>query len=176
MFPSKLVFDLNANNLAIMINEVKNVPLKRSIQSIVYLPHFISWVVIGGILFSMLSPTVGILSIFGFSKNPLLEPSNFRTLIVLSDIWKEAGWGTVVYLAAITGISEELYEAATIDGANRFQKIWYITLPSIASTIAVLLILRTGTLTAGLTSYMYYKVQLLWMWVMYWTHLFTVMD
>ncbi|MFY9177019.1 MAG: ABC transporter permease subunit [Caldicoprobacterales bacterium] len=148
---SKLVFGFPMPIiLAIMINEVKNVPLKRSIQSIVYLPHFISWVVIGGILFSMLSPTVGILSIFGFSKNPLLEPSNFRTLIVLSDIWKEAGWGTVVYLAAITGISEELYEAATIDGANRFQKIWYITLPSIASTIAVLLILRTGTLlTAG---------------------------
>lgn len=141
--------------LALMINEVGQVPLKKSIQTIVYLPHFISWVVIGGVLTTILSPSVGITSYFGMTKNPLLEPSNFRIIVVLSDIWKEAGWGTVVYLAAITGISPDLYEAATVDGANRFQKIWHITIPAIAGTIAVMLILRTGSLLSAGFDQMY---------------------
>jgi len=106
--------------LAIMINEVSDLKLKKSIQTVIYLPHFISWVVIGGISYAILSPSVGILSIFGINKNPLLEPSDFRMLVVLSDIWKEAGWSTVVYLEAISGINQDLYEAATIDSANRF--------------------------------------------------------
>ncbi|WP_322176431.1 ABC transporter permease [Acutalibacter caecimuris] len=152
----KLIFSFPAPILlALMINEVSSVGLKRSIQTVVYLPHFISWVVIGGVLTTILSPSVGILSYFGLAKNPLLEPGNFRWMVVVSDIWKEAGWGTVVYLAAITNISPELYEAATVDGANRFQKILHITLPAIASTIAVMLILRTGSLLSAGFDQMY---------------------
>lgn len=141
--------------LAVMINEVSNLKLKKSIQTVIYLPHFISWVVIGGILYTILSPAVGILSLFNIKQNPLLDPSDFRTLVVISDIWKTSGWGTVVYLAAISSISQDLYEAATIDGANRFQKIYYITIPSIASTIAIMLILRTGTLMSAGFDQMY---------------------
>ena len=121
----------------------------------VYLPHFISWVVIGGILYTILSPTVGVLSLFNLKKNPLLETSNFRMLVVISDIWKTSGWGTIVYLASISGINPDLYEAAIIDGANRFQKIRHITVPSIASTIAVMLILRTGSLMSAGFDQMY---------------------
>lgn len=143
----KLIFGFPAPILlAIMINEVRQTRLKKTIQTVVYLPHFISWVVIGGLMISLLSPSVGILSLFGVTKNPLLEPGNFRSLVVITDIWKEVGWGTVVYLAAITGISQDLYEAATVDGAGRFQKIRHITLPSIMGTIAVMLIMRCGNL------------------------------
>jgi putative aldouronate transport system permease protein len=152
----KLLFGFPAPvMLALMINEVANLNLKRVVQTTVYLPHFISWVVVGGILMTILSPSVGVLSLFGVSKNPLLEPANFRWLVVVSDIWKESGWGTVVYLAAITGVSPDLYEAATVDGANRFQKIWNITIPSIAGTIAVMLILRTGSLLSAGFDQMY---------------------
>ncbi len=141
--------------LALMINEVGNTGLKRTIQTVVYLPHFISWVVIGGIMMTILSPSVGILSLFGVQTNPLLQPSNFRWLVIVTDIWKESGWGTIVYLAAISGVNPDLYEAATVDGANRFQKIFNITIPSIASTIAVMLILRTGTLLSAGFDQMY---------------------
>lgn len=152
----KLLFGFPAPVLlALMINEVANLKLKKVVQTTVYLPHFISWVVVGGIMMTILSPSVGVLSLFGVSKNPLLEPANFRWLVVVSDIWKEAGWGTVVYLAAITGVSPDLYEAATVDGANRFQKVWNITIPSIAGTIAVMLILRTGSLLSAGFDQMY---------------------
>jgi len=153
---SKLIFGFPVPIiLAVMINEVSNTKLKKSIQTVIYLPHFISWVVIGGILYTILSPTVGVLSLFKIKKNPLLEPSNFRILVVLSEIWKTSGWGTIVYLAAISGISPDLYESAIIDGANRFQKIRHITIPSIASTIAVMLILRTGSLMSAGFDQMY---------------------
>ena len=132
--------------IAIMLNEVKYGALKRTVQTVIYLPHFISWVVIGGLMMTILSPSVGILGAFGIAKNPLLEARNFRLLVVLTDIWKEAGWGTVVYLAAISGISPDLYEAATVDGAGRFQKIRHITLPAITGTVVVMLILRTGSM------------------------------
>ena len=147
----KIVFSFPAPILlALMINEVGHLKYKKVVQTTVYLPHFISWVVVGGIMMTILSPSVGVLSLFGAAKNPLLEPANFRWLVVISDIWKEAGWGTVVYLAAITSISPDLYEAATVDGATRFQKIWNITLPAISGTIAIMLILRTGSiLSAG---------------------------
>lgn len=138
-FPAPIV-------LALMINEVSSTKLKKVIQTTVYLPHFISWVVLGGILFTLLSPSVGILSIFGFTRNPLLNPKTFRAWLILTDIWKTAGWGTVVYMAAITGIGQELYEAATVDGANRFQRILYVTLPGILPTISILLVLRVGNL------------------------------
>jgi putative aldouronate transport system permease protein len=147
----KLVFSFPAPiALAIMLNEIVSSKFKRTIQTIIYFPHFISWVVLGGIMFSILSVTTGVLPLLGIKTSPLMDPESFRSVLVLSDIWKGVGWGTIIYLAAITGINPELYEAAKIDGANRYHLIRFITLPSIASTIVILLILRTGhILSAG---------------------------
>lgn len=147
----KIVFGFPAPIiLAILLNELRNIYFKRTIQTIIYVPYFISWVIIAGIMFTMLSPTVGIIGAFGFKSSPILDPNNFKMLAVISEIWKDSGWGTVVYLAAISGISSEVYEAAVVDGANRFQQMIHITLPSLMSTISVLLILKTGTiLSAG---------------------------
>ncbi|AEE95923.1 ABC transporter permease [Mahella australiensis] len=137
--------------LAIMLNEVKNITFKRTVQTIVYLPHFISWVVIAGIVFNFLSPSNGIINyiiteVFGGKAIPFLQkPEYFRSIIVISDIWKETGWGTIIYLAAMAGIDPELYEAAIMDGASRMQRIRYITLPGIIGTITVLFILRMGS-------------------------------
>lgn len=141
----KLIFNFPAPIiLALLLNEVLNGVFKRVIQTIIYFPHFVSWVVLGGILFSVFSTDTGLLKLLGLSISPIMNPSTFRGFLVGSEMWKEAGWGTVIYLAAIAGVNPELYEAARIDGANRFQLVRHITLPSIASTIVVLLILRTG--------------------------------
>ena len=135
--------------MAIMLSEVRNMAFKRAVQTIVYLPHFISWVVLAGILQNLLSPSTGavnlVLKAMGADAIAFLqEPKLFRSVLVVSDIWKEAGWGTIIYLAAITGIDTQLYEAAIIDGANRLQHILYVTIPGIASTIVIILILRMG--------------------------------
>lgn len=135
--------------LALLLNEIRQVTYQRLTQTIIYLPHFISWVVIGGILVNFLSPSWGLVNIFlkQFGIEPvffLADPDYFRPIVVLSSIWKEAGWGSIIFLAAITGINSELYEAASIDGASRLQRIWYVTLPGIKSTIMVLFILRLG--------------------------------
>jgi putative aldouronate transport system permease protein len=136
--------------LALLLNEVKSMVYKKTIQTIVYLPYFISWVVISGIMFSLLSPSTGLLGLFGLKTSPLMQPESFRGLLVLSQVWKEAGWGTVIFLAAISMINPSLYEAAIVDGASRLKQIIYITLPCISSTIVILLILRTGSiLSAG---------------------------
>jgi len=137
--------------LALMLNEVRHVHYKRVVQTILYLPHFISWVVMVGIVNNFLSPSTGIInyilkSITGTTIAFLQKPEYFRSILVITDIWKEAGWGTIVYLAAMTSIDSGLYEAAIIDGANRLQRIRYITIPGIASTIIVLLILRMGSI------------------------------
>jgi putative aldouronate transport system permease protein len=146
----KIIFNFPAPILlALLINEVRNKYFKKTVQTIIYLPHFISWVVISGIVMALLSSSNGILSAFGFKSSILMSPKYFRGLLVVSEMWKEAGWGTVVYLAAIAGISVEMYEAAVIDGCNRLQQIFYITLPSIVSTIAILLILRTGQIMSA---------------------------
>lgn len=135
--------------LALMLNEVRNLKFKRMLQTSVYFPHFVSWVIFGGIIIQFLSPSYGIvnelLKLTG--REPIFfmsEEKYFRSIVVLSDIWKDAGWGTIIYLAAITGIDQELYEAATIDGANKWQKTIRITLPCISETIVVLLLLNTG--------------------------------
>ena len=117
----------------------------------IYLPHFISWITICGILISMLSPTDGvvneILKIFGMEPVYFLgNKSTFRPVLVISDVWKEFGYGTIIYMAALTGIDPTLYEAATIDRANRFQKMWYITLPGIAPVVVLTGILGLGSL------------------------------
>jgi putative aldouronate transport system permease protein len=135
--------------LALLLNEMGNLRYKKVIQTIVYLPHFISWVVVGGIIISFLSPTWGIVNHIikyfgGESVFFLAKGQYFRTIIVASDIWKGAGWGTIIYLAAMAGINPELYEAAIVDGANKFQRLWYITLPSIKTTVIITLILRMG--------------------------------
>ncbi len=139
-FPMPIVF-------ALLLNEIRSSGLKRSVQTISYLPHFLSWVVLGGILIPWLSET-GFVNELLSKINPsrdvvpyLGRPQGFWTIAVVSDIWKEMGWGAIIYLAAISGIPNELYEAAVVDGAGRFQKMWHITLPSIAGTVTILLIL-----------------------------------
>ncbi len=142
-FPMPIIF-------ALFLNEIYNVKFKRIVQTITYLPHFISWVTIGGFLVSLLSPTQGvvgpILSIFGLEyETPLLvDPTMFRSILVTSGIWKGVGWGSIIYLATITSIDPALYEACDLDGANRYQKMWYLTLPSIIPTIITLFILNLG--------------------------------
>lgn len=135
--------------LAVMLNEVASAFFKRLVQTIVYIPHFLSWVIIVSICYVMLTMDGGIINellvYFGFAKiNFLLDAKWFYPMYVLQVIWREAGWGTIVYLAAIASIDPQLYEAARMDGAGRFKQIWHITLPSIRSVIIVLLILRIG--------------------------------
>ena len=140
--------------LALLLNEMKSMRYKKIIQTVVYLPHFISWVVLGGIIINFLSPTWGVVNhiIKATGRDPIFfmgRAEYFRRIIVISDIWKGAGWGTIIYLAAITGINPELYEAAIVDGANKFQRIWYITLPCIKTTIVLCLILRLGNIMSN---------------------------
>lgn len=135
--------------LALLLNELRRVLFKRVVQSILYLPHFISWVVIGGILFNLLSIHGGLVNeiLQWFGQEPisfLADKAYFRTILVLSEIWKESGWGTIIYFAALTKISPELYEASALDGANRLKQIWHVTLPGIKDVIIVLLILKIG--------------------------------
>ncbi|WP_171056022.1 ABC transporter permease [Paenibacillus sinopodophylli] len=135
--------------LALLLNELKLVKLKRMVQTITYLPHFISWVIIGGLAIDMLSPSSGIINriieMLGFQPIFFMSDEGlFRWILVGSDVWKEAGWGAIIYLAALLGINEELYQAATVDGANRFRQIWHISLPGLKSTIIIILLLRIG--------------------------------
>lgn len=142
-FPLPIIF-------ALFLNEMRSVRFKKAVQTISYLPHFLSWVVLGGILTTWLSD-VGIINdvllALHLIQEPisyLAEPNYFWGIVIASDVWKELGWSAIIYLAAITSISPEMYEAATIDGAGRFQKMWYITLPSIKATISILFILAVG--------------------------------
>ncbi len=135
--------------LAILLNEIRAVPFKRTAQTLMYLPHFISWVVIVGIIINFMSTTDGLVNaliekLTGHTINFLGSERWFRTLVIGSHIWKEAGWGTIVYLASLSAINPEYYEAATVDGANRFQKIYHITLSGVRDTIVILLILAVG--------------------------------
>lgn len=135
--------------LALMLNEMRSQVFKRISQTLIYLPHFISWVVIGGIVINFLSTDNGIVNLvvkaFNMDPIPFLGRKEwFRPIIIITAIWKEAGWGTIIYLAAITGISPEIYEAATIDGASRIQRIRHVTFPGISSTISILLVLSIG--------------------------------
>ena len=138
--------------LALLLNEIKQKKFKRTVQTITYLPHFLSWVIIGGFLINLLSPTRGLVKsislFFGFTYDQALLASatHFRTILVASGIWQGVGWGTIIYLAAIAAIDPQLYEAASIDGAGRFRKILSITFPCILPTITILLILRMGGL------------------------------
>lgn len=132
--------------LALLINEVKNVWFKRIVQSITYIPHFISWVVVAYMLDSFLSPYNGVINelISKLGGSPIYfmgENKWFVPLVVIASVWKEIGWGTIIYLAAITGINQEMYEAAKLDGAGKWNQMRYITIPCIRPTIVLLLIL-----------------------------------
>lgn len=136
---------------AILLNELKIQWVKRSIQTTIYLPYFLSWVVLGGILIDILSPSRGIVNqliiSFGFEPVFFLGSNDwFPVTLVLSDVWKNFGYGTIVYLAALTGIDPGLYEAATMDGANRWQKAWHITIPGMRMVIVLLAVLSLGQL------------------------------
>ena len=137
--------------VALMLNELRWNRVKRVIQTAIYIPNFISWVVLGGIMTSLLSMDSGIVN--GIIKMLGFQPIGFLTderyfvpTMVVSMIWKTFGWNTIIYLAAMTGIDPQLYEAATVDGANRWQRLLHITLPCIRSTIIVVLITRIGSL------------------------------
>jgi putative aldouronate transport system permease protein len=144
-FPIPIIF-------AILLNEVRIIPFKRMVQTVSYMPRFISTVVVIAILGELLSPSSGIFNILRqqlFGKAPIYfinEEKYFRIIYVLIDTWQYTGWTAIIYLAAITGISPDLYEAATIDGASRTQQIFYVTIPSIMPTIMVMLILNIGRL------------------------------
>jgi putative aldouronate transport system permease protein len=142
MFPLPIV-------LALMLNEVRHEIFKRINQSIVYLPHFLSWVVVASMTFFVLSTDVGIINKLitdsgGESIAFLSNPNYFWGLITAQNMWKEAGWGTIIFLAAMAGVDPQRYEAAVVDGASRWRQIWHITLPAIRPTIFILLILRLG--------------------------------
>lgn len=135
--------------LALLLNEVRHMSYKRLIQTLAYLPHFLSWIIVAGILNNILSPSTGIVNeVLGwFGIEPiffLADPGWFRTVLVSSDIWKEIGWGAIVYLAALAGIDPQLYEAATVDGANKWHQLRHITLPALLPTVVILFILRLG--------------------------------
>lgn len=141
-FPAPIIF-------ALVLNEVRNNTFKRVVQTISYLPHFISTVIIAGMVLQFTSPRNGFINVL--LKNIGLQPINFmvlpqwfRTIYIGSGIWQDIGWSAIIYLAALTSINPELYEAATVDGANKWDKIWNVTLPGIAPTIITLFILNTG--------------------------------
>lgn len=145
----KLVFGFPAPIiLAVLFNEVRHMLAKRIMQSLFYLPHFLSWVVVGGIVFELLS-NKGMFNMFrgwlGMEPTLFMQQERFfRPIVVLSGIWKEVGWGTIIYLAAITGINPNLYEAAVMDGANRWKQTIHITLPTMLPTILTLFLLNIG--------------------------------
>ncbi|MXU65115.1 ABC transporter permease [Oceanomicrobium pacificus] len=137
--------------LALMFNEILNKTFKKSAQTIVYLPHFISSVIIAGIVITAFSPSAGIVNtaLGWFGIDPiyfLTKPEWFRPIFIGTGIWQEAGFQSIVYLAAIAGVSPTLYESAVVDGASRWQMMWKITLPSILPTIIIMLIIRIGNI------------------------------
>ena len=137
--------------LALLLNEITSGLYKKSVQSVLYLPHFISWTVLGSLFLMIFGPAPNglvnnLLVSAGKATIPFMESVEwFRPMYIIQIIWKEAGWGTIIYLAALSGVDEQLYEAAVIDGAGRFKQLLHITLPSIKSTIVVMIILRMGS-------------------------------
>ena len=148
-FPMPILF-------ALILNELRVMKFKRFVQTISYLPHFISWIIVAGLLKTFFSESSGVINqlfkALGWIDKPILflaDPNYFYGIAVGSSIWKETGWWAIIFLAAIIGVDPQLYEAAEIDGASRLKRIWHITLPSIKSTIVVVLILALGSLLGG---------------------------
>ncbi|WP_102411082.1 ABC transporter permease subunit [Beduinella massiliensis] len=143
-FPIPIVF-------AILLNEMRYMRFKKLVQTVSYLPHFISWSVAGGMVYMLLSPSTGAISavvraLGGQPQNYLGLSKYFRTIVVASHVWKSIGWSAIIYMAAISSVDEQLYEAALIDGAGRFARIWHVTLPGIRSIISIQLILAVGNI------------------------------
>lgn len=137
--------------LALMLNELRYKRFKKVTQTILYLPHFLSWAIVGAVAYSLFKPSTGLINVMlmnaGIIKEgiPFLnEKNHWAVTYLLIGVWQSMGWGTILYLAAITGIPNELYEAAMIDGANRWKRMWHITIPGIRSTIVTLLIMNLG--------------------------------
>ncbi len=146
-FPTPLIF-------ALMLNEVRSLRFKKAVQTVSYIPHFISWVVVAGLFIDILSPSRGIVNslIKATGGEPIFfmgSSAHFRGVLVATEIWKELGWAAIVYLAAIAGIDPELYQAAMVDGAGRFRRMRHVTLPCIRSTIIVLVTLRLGKMASA---------------------------
>lgn len=142
---------------AVLLNEVRNRHVKKVVQTVSYLPHFLSWIIVTGIVLDVLSPETGIINQLLMSFNLIDRPINFLSepkyfwwIVGFSNVWKSTGWGSIIYLSAMAAINDELYEAAEMDGANRLRKIWHITLPGIKPTIFILLLINIGgVLNAG---------------------------
>lgn len=135
---------------ALFLNEIRNIRFKKAVQTTSYLPHFLSWVILGGIfiqIFSMSGPVNEMFALFGFEKISFLtDGQRFRALLILTHVWKSMGWSSIVFLAAIANIDPQMYEAARIDGANRLQRMLRITLPSIMPIVTIMFILSVGTI------------------------------
>ncbi len=143
-FPAPIIF-------AILLNEIKNAYFKKTIQSVSYLPHFVSWVVLSGLFIQFLSPSIGPINIIlkNFGLRPIYFMGDarwFRSVLVGTHVWKELGWGSIIYLANIANINPEIYEAAIVDGANRFKRILHVTLPSLSPVITIMFIFAMGKL------------------------------
>lgn len=141
-FPIPIIF-------AILLNELKQLKLKKFVQTVSYLPYFISWSVVGGMVYMILSPSTGavgtvIRTLGGIPQNYIGMKEYFRTIVVGTGIWKNMGWSAIIYMAAIPSVDEQLHEAARLDGAGRFSRIWHVTLPGIRAIIAIQLILAIG--------------------------------
>lgn len=139
--------------LALALNEAKDGLYKRTVQTVTYAPHFISVVVMGGMIIAFLSPTTGIINhaiqLLGFDPIPFMtDPKWFKTVYVFSGVWQGTGWGTIIYLAALSGVDPQQHEAAIVDGATRWQRIWYINIPAIIPTMVILLIMNLGNIMA----------------------------
>ncbi|MFC4619747.1 ABC transporter permease [Camelliibacillus cellulosilyticus] len=151
----KLIFGFPAPIiLALLLNEIRLRKFKKTVQTISYLPHFVSWVVVVTLMERLLTPyggpVNGIIHALGFHKMTFMgNVDTFYPLVILSDIWKGVGWNTIIYLAAISGIDPQLYEAAKIDGAGRFRQMWHVTIPSIRGVMVILFILATGSLMSA---------------------------
>ncbi len=143
-FPVPIIF-------ALIINELRGKKFKKTVQTIAYMPHFLSWVIIYGLALQLFAPTDGLVNLvlgaMGMNKVPFLDdPNHWVATYIFLGAWQSFGWNSIIYIAAMTGISPELYEAASVDGAGRFKKMWHITLPGLKPTIVVLLIMQLGNI------------------------------
>lgn len=140
-FPAPLI-------LALLLNEVRGMWFKRPVQTLLYLPHFLSWAIVGGIFINLLSTEGFVNTVLGFFGHKPIDfvtiPEYFCSIIISLSIWKEVGWGMIIYLAALTAINPNLYEAALVDGAGRWRRMWHITLPSLLPAIMILFLLQIG--------------------------------
>ena len=137
--------------LSLFLNEIRHDWYKRTVQTFIYIPHFVSWVIVASLTYQLFGTQDGLINMMikslGGEAIPILERGKyFWGLIVGQDIWKETGYGTIIYLAALAGVDQEMYEAARVDGAGRWQMMWHITLPAIKSTVIIMLIMRVGSI------------------------------